>query len=325
MSKKTFYIILSVIFGLIIIGGLIWYFILRPEKIKTPAEVAEFTVPGQVKNETGLKSVSEERVISLRHSNEEIVFYDFLGRPWQINAGDANPVLLNEKPIENLDEIIWPKVFSPDGKKIAYQKNNGLLTSDLDGKNQRTLIRELNLRDIIMKWPDANTIALVSKPSGIAPGSVWFFDIRNLSMSKVIDNLFGLEALFSSDSNSFVYSYTNQNGQDLKLAIYDAKGNSKIINNVSTLVDKCAFAKDQINIYCAVPKSWSNFAVLPDDYYKNTSTTNDNIWKINTITGEKMLIYEKVGNISNLVVNEDESNIFFISKENQFLYKLDVK
>lgn len=325
MSKKTFYIILSILFGLIIIGGLIWYFILKPKEAPAPVSGVDFTVPGQIKSGTNLTVISEGPIISLRQSNGGIIFYDFSGRSWQLNFGDLNPILLNEKPIENLTEIVWPKAISADGKKIAYQKNNSLFTSDPDGKNQRTLVKELGLRDITVKWPAIGTIALTSKPSGLVGGSLWFFDIKSLSMSKIIDNLFGLEALFSFNGHSFIYSYTNQNGQDLKLAFYDEKGNSSVLNNVSTLVDKCAFAKDQINIYCAVPKSWSDFAVLPDDYYKNTSSTNDDFWKINVVTGEKTLILQEVGNVSNLVVSEDESSVFFISKENQLLYKLDIK
>lgn len=325
MSKKTIYIILGVIVGLSVIGWLGWYFLLRQETTTAPTGSVGFTVPGQATKISNLKVISEGPILSLSKNGEIISFYDFSGRLWQLNETEKKPTLIDQMPNENLTEIIWPKAISADGKKIAYQKNGSLFTSDLDGKNQKTLIRELNLRDIIVKWPNANTIALVSKPSGLVTGSLWFFDIKSLSMSKVIDNLFGLEALFSPNGNGFVYSYADQNGQDLKLAIYDATGNSKIINNVSTLVDKCGFAKDRINIYCAVPKSWSNFAVLPDDYYKNTSTTNDDIWKINTVTGEKTLVLQEVGNISNLVISEDESSIFFISRENQLLYKLNIK
>ena len=180
------------------------------------------------------------------------------------------------------------------------------------------------MKDLILKWPTANNIALISKPSGLSAGGLWFLDVRNLGINKVIDD-FGLEVLFSLDGNSFIYSYTDQNGKKLRLAFYDENKNTKIINNVSTLVDKCAWVKNQINIYCAVPKSWPEFAILPDDYYKNTFSTNDDIWKINTETGEKTLIFEYIGDISNLAVSNDESRIFFISKENQYLYKLNLR
>lgn len=324
MSKKNLYIILITISILILIGVLVWYFVLKPKEAAPPVSNVDFTAPGQTPSETNIKVISEGPVISLRQESGKILFYDFSGQLWQFNQEESKSVLYNQVQVQNLSEIIWPKVSSPDGKKIIYQKNNGLFTSDLSGKNQKTLISDLKLKDIILKWPNTNNIAMISKPSGAAIGGLWFLDVRNLSIRKIIDNS-GLEILFAPDGNSFIYSYTDGNGKNPIIVVYDKKGNQKIINNVSTLVDKCAWAKDLINIYCAIPKSWPDFAVLPDDYYKNAFSTADDIWKINTETGEKTLVIENIGNISNLVVSDDESRIFFISKENQYLYKLTIK
>ena len=55
MSKKTFYIILTALIGIIIIGGIIWYFMLKPKEA-APAGGIDFTVPGQIKNGANLKS-----------------------------------------------------------------------------------------------------------------------------------------------------------------------------------------------------------------------------------------------------------------------------
>ena len=324
MPKKTLYIILLILSGIIIIGGLIWYFVLKPQEATTPTAGVDFTVPGQAKRGTNLEVISEGRVLSLSENSGIISFYDFKGQLWQLNEAEEKPSLVNQAPSPNLSEIIWPKVFSPDGKKTVYQKNNGLFTSDQNGKNQKTLVSDLKLKDVVLKWPTTNNIALISKPSGLFAGGLWFLDIRNLGISKIIDG-FGLEILFLPNGQGFVYSYTDQNGKKLQLALYDKNKNIKIINNVSTLVDKCAWAKDLVNIYCAIPKSWPDFAILPDDYYKNAFSTNDDVWKINTETGEKYLIAESTGDISNLAVSEDESALFFISKENQFLYKLNLK
>ncbi len=325
MPKKTFYIILTALIGLIIIGLLIWYFILKPGEVVAPVSDVDFTVPGQVKDGANLKAISGGPILSLSENNGTISFHDFKGQLWQFNQDESKPALSNNAPVENLAEIIWPKVFSPDDKKIVYQRNNGLFTSDPSGKNQKTLISDLKLKDVVLKWPNTNNIALVSKPSGTVAGSLWFLDVRNLNIGKIIGDFFGLEALFSPDGNSFVYSYVDQNGKNPLLAIYDKKGSQRTLNNISTLTDKCVWAKDLINIYCAVPKSWPDFAILPDDYYKNAFSTSDDIWKINTETGKKTLIVGNIGDISNLTVSEDEIDLFFIAKENQFLYKLNIK
>lgn len=332
MPKKTFYIILTVLIGLIIIGLLVWYFVLKPQEAITPATGVDFTVPGQIKNGAKIRVLSKGPVVSARLDDYGVLwYYDYSGQLWQfsgdgtIEYNDSGDPVAIDQPIADLSEIIWPKVISADGKKVVYQRNNSLFTSDSSGKNQRTLISDLKLRDIILKWPTVNNVALISKPSGLAAGGLWFLDTRNSNVRKIIGDFLGLEVLFSPDGNSFIYSYTNQNGKKPVLAIYDKKGNQKIINGFSTLVDKCAWAKDTVNIYCAVPKSWPDFAVLPDDYYKNAFLTNDDIWKINIETGEKTLIFEYIGSISNLAISNDESSIFFISKENQYLYKLNLK
>lgn len=324
MSKKTIYIILGVVVGLAVVGWLIWYFVLRPKETNIPTGSVDFTVPGQATKISNLKVISEEPILSLSKNGEIISFYDFSGRLWQLNETEEKPTLIDQAPNENLAEIIWPKVFSPDSKKVVYQKNSGLLTSDPSGKNQKTLVSDLKIKDVILKWPSANNIAIVSKPSGAVTGNLWFLDVRNSNVSKIVDNLFGLEVLFSPDGSGLIYSYTDKNGKNPILGFYDKNGSQKIISNVSTLVDKCVWGTNSY-VYCAIPKSWPDFAILPDDYYKNTFLTTDDIWKINTETIEKTLIFENIGDISNIIVSNNESRIFFISKENQYLYKLNIK
>ncbi|MEK9170850.1 MAG: hypothetical protein AAB789_00850, partial [Patescibacteria group bacterium] len=78
MSKKTFYIILLIIAGLIIIGGLIWYFIFKPSPIPTTApQGAGFTLPGQETATGKLLQISENRIVSAHFSDDDtILFYD---------------------------------------------------------------------------------------------------------------------------------------------------------------------------------------------------------------------------------------------------------
>ena len=365
MPKKTFYIILIILSGLIIIGGVIWYFIFNSSAPAASPEGPGFTAPGQ-ETFKGLVPISEGPVISAHFSDDSILFYDFSGNLWQFKNGDSKPALIDQMAIENPAETIWSisgknivkaglnqldtgyafsdfgkkiftylkaniksVVFSPDGSKIAYYLSDGLNTNSLylsnpDGKSQKSLMGALKLRDINLLWPKNNIISLISRPSGLTTGNLWVLNTANLGLTRLIDGLFGLEALWSPDGNNFIYSYTDQNGRSPKLAIYK-KGGLKNINNISTLVDKCAWAQDSINIYCAVPQSWPDWATLPDDYYKNTFLTTDDLWKINTETNEKNLVFQGLGDISNLDISEDENNLFFILKENQFLYKLIIK
>jgi len=366
MSKKTFYIILIVLAGLIIIGGLIWYFIFNSSAPAVSPEGPGFTTPSQ-ETTKGWRPLSEGPVIAAHFiSDDSILFYDFSGNLWQFKNGDSKPTLIDQMAIENPAETIWSinggnivktgsnqsdigyafsdfskkiftnlraniksVVFSPDGSKIAYYLSDGLNTNSLytsnpDGKSQKSLIGALKLRDINLLWPKNNILSITSKPSGLITGNLWILNTANLGLTKLIGELFGLEALWSPDGNNFIYSHTNQNGQGLKLAIYK-NGVLKNVNNVSTLVDKCAWAKDSINIYCAIPQSWPDWATLPDDYYKNAFLTVDDLWKINAETGEKNLVFQGIGDISNLDINSNNDSLIFISRNSRFLYQLNLK
>lgn len=366
MSKKTFYIILIILVGLIIIGGLIWYFLYKPSAPATSPESLGFTAPGKEAPKEWTP-ISESRVISAHFSDDDsILFYDFSGNLWQFKNGDSKPALVDQTAIENPAEATWSingknivkaglnqsdinyvfsdfskkifinlraniksLVFSPDGGKIAYYLSDGLNLNSLylsnpDGKSQKSLIGALKLRDINLMWPKNNIISITSKPSGLVAGNLWTLNTVNLGLTRLIDRLFGLEALWSPDGGSFIYSYTDQSGQNPKLTIYK-NGALKNISNISTLVDKCAWTEDSINIYCAVPQSWPDSVTLPDDYYKNAFLTTDDLWKINTETGEKNLVFQGLGSISNLDINSNNNSLIFTSKNSRFLYQLNLK
>ncbi len=366
MSKKTIYIILIILAGLLIIGGLVWYFFFRSPAPTAAPEGPGFTAPDQESTKQWLP-ISEGPVVSAHFANDNtILFYDFSGNLWQFKIGDSKPGLLDQAAIQSPAEIIWSineknivksgldqsdinyifsdfskktfanlkngiksAAFSPDGAKIAYYISDGLSTNSLyisspDGKNPKSLIGTLKLRDINLSWPKNNQISIVSKPSGLVTGNLWILNTITLNITKLLSELFGLETLWAPDGNSFVYSYTDQNGQNPELAIYKNNA-SKNIENVSTLVDKCAWAKDSINIYCAIPLSWPDWATLPDDYYKNAFSTIDGLWKINTETNEKNLIFQGIGDISDLDINSDDNSLIFISRNSRFLYQLNLK
>ena len=365
MPKKTSYIILIIIAVLVLVGGLIWYLIFYPKETTTSPGAGFTVNGGALQKKGNLKLVSSSVVsASLNHSENSILFYNFSGELWQLKSGETTPSLISQKAIENPAEIIWSKnlknvvknglsqsdatyissdftknlltnlksgiksvAFSPDASKIVFYisdlKTNALFTSDPDGRNQRTLANPLKIRDIVLSWPKTNQIGLSSKPSGLITGSLWVLDTRTSSYSKPLDGFFGLETLWSPDGATLIYSFTDSIGRNPKLSFFNKKGNSNIISGISTIVPKCVWAKNSTEIYCAVPKSWPESIVLPDDFYKKTFMTNDEIWKINVETGEKNLIASDLGDLANLLIGENA--IYFIQRNSQFLYQLNLE
>ncbi len=291
-----------------------------------------------------------------------VLFYDYAGQLWQYNensgktAADQSLIAnladvvwsanlkhilksgenesdakylfsdFTKKSLTTLRSGIKSSAFSPDSGKIAYyvfesQKTNSLLISDPDGKNQRILISNFKLRDVIISWPKTNLLGITTRPSGLVAGSHWTLNTLNSVISKSISNLFGLETLYAPDGSALIYSFVDQNGSNPKLSAIDKKGLTKELG-ISTLTDKCAWMKDSVNVLCAVPASWPESMLLPDDFYKKSRLTNDNIWKINIDTGEKELIASDLGDIGSLLVGDSGNVLYFISRNNQFLYQL---
>lgn len=363
MSQKNIYIILIIAGAIVIIGGLLWYFLSGTEITILPTDNG-FNVNGTSNSSGNIKGLSQGPIVSAHKSGDTILFYDLLGQLWQIKKDSGVAEKTEQQPAPNASEIVWSKnlknivktgleqsdiqhlfsdfttktlsslkanikslAFSPDVKKIAYvvsdnKATNSLFTSDPDGKNQKTLIGNLKLRDVVLEWPKTNQISAVSRPSGTTLGNLWVLNTGTGGISKLIDGLFGLEVLWSPDGESFIYSYTDQNGQNPKLALYNKKGVTKTFGNIQTIVDKCSWLDDSLNIYCAVPGNWPAEAVLPDDYYKKAFTTQDEIWKINVETESKDIIASKLGNINNLIIDEAQDFLMFVSRSNQILYQL---
>ena len=290
MSKKTFYIILIVVAGALVIGGMIWFFFFRSATPAATPEGPGFTTPDQ-KNSFEWAPISEGLVVSAHFDGNDIFFSDFSGQFWRLADGEAKPSPITPAGIPNPAKTIPPAV------------------------------KNLPLTDVVFKWIKPKQIAAISKPSGLAPGSLWTIDAVSARLTKIIDGKFGLEALFAPNGDNFVYSSVDRSGLNPILTAVK-NGMAKNIENFSTITDKCAWAKDSVVLYCAVPPSWSDAALLPDDYYKNALTTMDNLWSVNTETGEKNILFQNIGDINNLDTNADDSVLIFISRDTGFLYRL---
>ncbi|MBI4919809.1 hypothetical protein HY838_00705 [Candidatus Azambacteria bacterium] len=365
MSKKTLYIILVILASLAIIGGVVWYLFFKSAKpVTTPG--AGFAAPGQeaaagwkpISDDPVVSARwSGDEILFYDFSGQLWQFKTGDAKPiltdqtaienpaeiiWSLNgknmvkAGseqfDSRYVFNDfaKKISANLTANIKSAAFSPDGAKMVYHISgnsniNSLYTSNPDGKKQKSLITSFKLRDIKLSWPKNNTISLTSKPSGLITGNAWTLNTVNLVLAKIIGDLRGLETLWAPNGDSFIYSYADESGRNPSLAVYK-KGVSRIIENTSTLIDKCAWAGDSINIYCAVPQSWPYSAVLlPDDYYKKVFSTVDDLIKINVETGEKNIIYQAIGDISDLNISSDGGSLIFLSRNSGLLYQLNLK
>jgi len=220
--------------------------------------------------------------------------------------------------------------WSPTQDKIAYQyydsqtEDNNISISNPDGSEWNNIL-STRMKNLIVEWPDKDKITIRTKPSGLAQSVIYAIDLSNNNLEKIIKETYGLTALWSPLGDKILISETNSQGKNLKLKLVDL--NEQIIKELTfvTLPEKCVWSQNNITIFCAVPKSISTSAILPDDYYKEKISFSDEIWRINLETEDVIEIKDSSDyNAKELLLSPSEDYILFINQKDNLLYSLEL-
>ncbi|MBI4119103.1 MAG: hypothetical protein HY452_02475 [Parcubacteria group bacterium] len=210
------------------------------------------------------------------------------------------------------DEMV---ILSPgeNASKISVAASD--LTSSKD-------IAVTKIPDLILDWHNENTVALKTRPSGLAWGILYNLDLKTKKISRILGNVYGLTSLFSPSGKKVLVSETEQDGSSLKLKSINLEKNIQSVISQFTLPEKCAWAQDDRTIFCGVIKTGNDY-VMPDDYYKRKiKSSGEEIIRINLDTGQTQKIIEGVFDATGLFLAPDESYLFFINKIDGRLYRL---
>lgn len=174
--------------------------------------------------------------------------------------------------------------FSSVAKRIFYfikGTGRGVLSS-VDGSVKTNAINT-SLSELLPQYVNKDLVGITTKPSAYFKG--YLFTLNTNSAGKnnyIIGEKYGFNTLISPDGNKVIY---NEILNDvLETFIYDIKSNTSTYLTQSTIVDKCVWASNSQNIYCAIPQRLIE-APYPDAWYKNDVFFSDNIWVINSETG----------------------------------------
>jgi hypothetical protein len=124
--------------------------------------------------------------------------------------------------------------------------------------------------------------------------------------------------------------YVLVGNNSMSLYVYDVVTKSYSRLGINTLPEKCTWNKGSADVYCAVPNFIDN-ALYPDDWYKGEISFSDQIWKVNTITGNAEILAdpilvpggEDIDGIK-LSVDENEKYLFFVNKKDSYLWELEL-
>jgi len=264
-----------------------------------------------------LWSPDRNKVIHIFNDNKVIkkYLYDF-----KINQSTR----LNQ----NIGYISW----APNKDRIVYQYHgptgeNNISISNPDGLDW-TNIFPTRMKDLIVKWPSSNKIALITEPSGLIQGTTYTLNLTNNDFQKVIEPTYGLTTLWSPQANKLLFSETDHQGKNLKLKIADLEQSTINQLDIVTLPEKCIWSTDNQTVFCAIPEDIPQIVILPDDYHKNLTSFSDHFWKINVDTGQKIKIFENKGeqiyDAKNLLLSPLENYLIFVNQTDDLLYSLEI-
>ncbi len=217
-----------------------------------------------------------------------------------------------------------------NSKKLFYLKKEkgktvGIISGSFGEDKKQVFESELNEWNI--NWKNSNYILLNSKPSSETYTLSFKLNTKNGSFGKISEALLSGNGLPNNSFTKILYSGKDYNNQ-FHLYIYNIKDDKLTDLNIQTLVDKCVWSKNNIDVYCGVPNDGVK-SDEPDSWYKGYTDFSDSIYKINTENLSSELIFNsysegKSFDISKIYLDDFESYIYFIDSMTDFAwsYKL---
>ncbi len=297
--------------------------------------ISNTTIPKVYSLAAGQSGTSTELIIShLREGRLQTIAVSLDIRPTL--AGD-DFLSLPESDLPTLATRAWPAeilslAVSPDHSQVFWLEPSGnqsvAYLAQLDGSNKQTLFRS-PYQEWQASWVSPTVIALQSRSSELANGSLYLWDLRSKELEPVITGVPGLSTLVNPDLNRVLYSGLGEQG--LVFGIYDRSKKFFSRLNMRTWTEKCVWSRAGLTAYCAVPAGLPSGYRYPDDWYRGEVRLNDNIWKIDTVTDQNEIIFSPT--TSNLDINLDadkllldpeEKTLYINNRYDQRLWALDI-
>ncbi len=256
------------------------------------------------------------------YSNTDIIETRF-GRLSLLTPTSTEKVLITQSLPQGMEQV----AISPSKTKMFYIQNKAPLgiISNVDGTSAFTAF-ESAYREWIPQWPMESKITLTTKATAFATGFMYTLNPSTRALQKVMGEIVGLTTLMSPDGTKVLYSQSSAGSPNL--FVLNNKDGS--IRNLyfRTFSEKCVWSQKEADIvFCAVPQDIA-FGDYPDAWYQGLIFFTDDIWKINTVSGETRLIAklnqlgDQAIDVVNPVLNPSETYLVFNNKIDLSLWSL---
>jgi len=224
---------------------------------------------------------------------------------------------------QTLSEQITDVAFSPSGAMAGVETEGGI-NSVVVGPR---IIFSSQIPDLEISWVNNNTVALTTKPSGVAPGILYLLNSNTGAITRILGNRYGLTAVVSPDLSWVLFSETDSSGKQMITKYINIASRQEGVIGQSTLAEKCVFSLKENNVvYCATFYDNPRNFVMPDDYYKGVfENKTSGLVRINLETGSASTLRQGMGpDPTDLKLSPDEQTLYFINKTDGFLYRLPI-
>jgi hypothetical protein len=222
------------------------------------------------------------------------------------------------------DNIVYASWGDNDSTLIAVVKNGNeknLVNIDLrkSPPAYTTIIKNFNLHDIRFHFIPPQTLIIRELSSAFYPARIWKLDLKNLSFNLLLAPTPGLEIKWNTPG-SLAFLSDTKHFQIIDETTFEAEEPVPFF----TFPQKCAFTLNVI--YCFVPQSLPQNAVLPDDYFQKNFYTIDNLYSIDPQSGESEVILSS-GTEDNPPLDAKNpiylnGSLYFINRYDNALYEL---
>lgn len=280
--------------------------------------------------ETPLATFAETRIVGDTHTRLSEALWGNAGKSVVIRFLDETGGQTIKTRVLNLftqaDTLQTEEVFLPDhipfmavagdgSDRLFYLENSAIAASGamVTFKNTgKATVFGSSFTEWLPEFPTKNLITLTTRPSSAVPGHLFFVNPTTKTLTKVLSDINGLTTLTSKDGATVLYSESS--GQGVALFAYDVARKETRVLSLQTLPEKCAWSsKAKTVAYCAAPRVLPP-ALYPDQWYQGLVSFADDIWRIDTKTGEATRVFTGAFDVTSPVLASDDSYIIFVNK-----------
>jgi len=203
--------------------------------------------------------------------------------------------------------------------EFGVAQGNLLNTQTFAQKN----IFEFQISEWLVQDLDSDTIALTTKAANTVEGYLFYLNKATDKFTQKLGGIKGLTTLASPDGSKVLYS--KDRGKGFTLHVYDFTTHESLEISKSTMPEKCVWGNSSTYVYCGVPEIIPG-ATYPDARYQGLVEFSDELWKIETSSGETELLAilkedaREELDIMNMFINKEETHLFFTNLGNGTLW-----